>query len=73
MAKDRSVLDRAGLVGSCSVVESASAGNEVWQACRGGKLEGRPNHVRKSCLSHGVVGGVEYWRCRTAIGTGPPA
>lgn len=71
--KDSSVLGRAGLVGSCSVVKSASAGNEVWQACRAGKLEGRPNLVRKSCVSQGVVDGVEYWRCRTALASGPPA
>jgi hypothetical protein len=72
-AKDSSVLDRAGLVGSCSVVESASAGSEVWQACRAGRLEGRPNLVRKSCVSHGVIDDVEYWRCRTALASGPPA
>lgn len=70
---DSDVLDRSGLVGSCAVVKRTSAGSEVWHACRPGKLQGRPNLVRKSCVSHGVVGDVEYWRCRTALGSGPPA
>lgn len=72
VVKDTSVLDRTGLVGSCSVVESKSAGNDVWQACRSGRLQGRPNLVRKSCVSKGVVGDVEYWRCHTELGSGPP-
>ena len=70
---DSRVLDRTGLVGSCAVVERMSAGTEVWHACRPGRLQGRPNLVRKSCVSQGVVGDVEYWRCRTALGSGPPA
>jgi hypothetical protein len=73
VVKDRSFLDRTGLVGTCSVVESKSAGTEVWQACRPGRLQGRPNLVRKSCVSKGIVGDVEYWRCRTELGSGPPA
>ncbi len=72
VVKDSSILDRTGLVGSCSVVESPSAGNAVWQACRAGRLQGRPNLVRKSCVSKGIVGDVEYWRCRTELGSGPP-
>jgi hypothetical protein len=72
LVNDRSLLDRAGLVGTCSVVESKSTGTDVWQACRPGMLQGRPDLVRKSCISKGIVGDVEYWRCRTELRSGPP-
>ena len=73
LVKDRSLLDRTGLVGTCSVVESKSTGTEVWQACRPGRLQGRPNLVRKSCVSKAVVRDVEYWRCEAPLENGPPA
>ena len=72
-ASDSNVLDRTGLVGSCAMVESTTPETEVWHACRPGKLQGRPSLVRQSCVSHGIVNDVEYWRCRTPIGSGPPA
>jgi len=42
-----------------------------WEACRPGKLEGRPNLKRKSCEPVGLAGGVEYWRCPSPIDSAP--
>lgn len=72
LVRDSSVLDRTGLVGTCRVVERMSVGDEVWQACRPGKLQGRPNLARRSCESKAVVRDVEYWRCEAPLENGPP-
>jgi hypothetical protein len=71
--KDGRMLDRAGLVGSCTAVATPDGHDGVWHACRPGKLEGRPNLARKSCVSVGFARELEYWQCRAPIGTGPPA
>ena len=68
--KDGRVLARAGLVGSCSSVAAPAGEAGVWQACRPGRLEGRPDLSRKSCTSRAVVGEIEYWRCPTAVASG---
>ena len=68
--KDGRVLEPTGLVGRCSAVSGPQGDAATWQACRAGKLEGRPNLVRKSCTSAGVVEGVEYWRCPTRVDSG---
>ena len=70
--KDGRTLERTGLVGSCASVE-VPAGDGSWEACRPGKLEGRPDLRRKSCVSAGLRGDVEYWRCPSRIGSGPNA
>lgn len=68
--KDRRVLSSTGLVGTCTGVASPAGDTGVWQACRAGKLEGRPNLTRKSCVSRGVSRGFEYWRCPAPVGSG---
>ena len=60
--KDGRVLRSAGLTGSCSVVRAEPDGTEL-EACRPGKLEGRPDLTRHGCTSLGVTGIYEYWRC----------
>ena len=65
--KDGRVLAEAGLVGSCSAVRAPAGDAFDWQACRPGRLEGRPDLARKSCTSRGVVDGVEFWRCPAAV------
>ncbi|MGH3104300.1 MAG: hypothetical protein ACRDN6_09440 [Gaiellaceae bacterium] len=65
--KDGRVLRRAGLVGGCSAVTAPAGDANTWQACRPGKLEGRPSLAQRSCTSAGVVRGVEYWRCPAAV------
>ena len=68
--KDGRVLESAGVVGRCSAVAAPAGDAADWQACRAGKLEGRPNLVRKSCTSAGVKDGVEYWRCPSQVESG---
>lgn len=70
--KDGDVLERAGLVGSCTTVAVPGRASEAWQACRPGRLEGRPNLTRQSCISHGVSRELEYWRCPNPL-VEPPA
>lgn len=69
--RDGRALRDTGLIASCSAV-SAPAGQEGhWEACRAGKLEGRPNLKRQSCESIGTASGIEYWRCPSAVESGP--
>jgi hypothetical protein len=69
--KDGSLLARAGLVGSCSAVAAPAGDSGEWQACRAGRLEGRPDLSRTSCTSESVVGEFEYWRCPAPLAAGP--
>jgi len=69
--KDSHVLSRTGLVGTCSSVAAPAADTAAaYQACKPGKLEGRPDLSRKSCVSQGKAGAVEVWRCPAAIDAG---
>ena len=69
-AKDGRVLSSAGLVATCSVVTAPAGDPGIWQACRPGKLEGRPDLSRKSCVSQGESGVMEVWRCPAPIESG---
>ena len=69
LAKDRSILERTGLLSSCTAIAAPAGDFNFWEACKPGKLEGRPNLVRRSCQSMRLVGRVEYWRCPAPIGT----
>jgi hypothetical protein len=69
--KEGRVLARAGLVGSCSTVAAPAGDTAEWEACRAGRLEGRPDLSRKSCTSEQVVGDLEYWRCPAPVVAGP--
>lgn len=68
LAKDRSILERTGLLSSCTAIAAPAGDFNFWEACKAGKLEGRPNLARRSCQSMRVVGRVEYWRCPAPIG-----
>jgi hypothetical protein len=67
--KDGRVLRKAGLTGSCSLVQ-VSADGSVLQACHPGALEGRPDLRRQGCRDAGLAGKTEYWRCPAAITAG---
>jgi hypothetical protein len=69
LVKDRSVLERTGLLSSCTAVTAPPGDFNFWEACKPGKLEGRPNLVRRSCESVRIVGKVEYWRCPAPLAT----
>jgi hypothetical protein len=64
--KDGRVLSRTGLTGSCAVAQVATDGSTV-QACRPGKLEGRPDLTRQGCKDAGRNGTYEYWRCPASV------
>lgn len=70
-AKDARVLERAELVGTCAPV-AAPAGDTgaVYASCRPGRLEGRPDLTRRSCVSQGTAGRVEVWRCPAPVDSG---
>jgi hypothetical protein len=69
--KDGRALRDTGLIASCSAVTAPAGEAGYWEACRPGKLEGRPNLKRKSCESIGTASGVEYWRCPSPIESAP--
>jgi hypothetical protein len=64
------LLERSGIVGRCEAVGAPTGDEGVWQGCRAGKLEGRPDLRLESCVSHGVRQGIEYWRCPAPIVAG---
>ena len=67
--KDGRLLRDAGLTGSCSSVAAPGATHTFWQACKKGRLDGRPDLSRQSCKAVAIKGGVEWWRCPAGIGT----
>jgi hypothetical protein len=64
--KDGRFLRVAGLVGSCRVYQQAVDGTQ-WEACRAGRLEGRPDLSARGCSAGGVAGRLEYWHCPAGI------
>lgn len=69
--KDGRALRDTGLIASCTAVAAPAGQEGVWEACRPGKLEGRPNLKRKSCESIGTAAGIEYWRCPSQVESAP--
>jgi hypothetical protein len=69
--KDGRALREIGLIASCTAVATPPGQNGYWEACRPGKLEGRPDLKRQSCESIGVRAKVEYWRCPSPVESGP--
>lgn len=61
--KREHVLERAGLLGSCSAVADPGDPTGQWQACRAGRLTGFPDLTRDSCAQQAVQPEVVYWRC----------
>jgi hypothetical protein len=68
--KDGRALRETGLIASCNAVAAPAGQNGFWEACRPGKLEGRPDLKRHSCESIGVSANVEFWRCPSPIKSG---
>jgi hypothetical protein len=65
--KDDRVLERSGILGSCSAVSPPAGQDGDWRACLDGKLSGAPDLSSKSCTNAGYVGTVAYWRCPAPI------
>jgi hypothetical protein len=68
--KDGRPVRKAGLIASCAAVAAPEGRSGFWEACRPGRLEGRPNLARRSCVSEGIVEDVEYWRCPSRFASG---
>jgi hypothetical protein len=60
--KDGRVLRATGLTGTCAVAQTATDGSQL-DACRPGKLDGRPDLSKQGCTDAGTSGTYEYWRC----------
>jgi hypothetical protein len=64
--KDGRVLRATGLTGVCSMAQTLTDGTQV-EACRAGKLAGRPDLSRQGCTTAGVAATYEYWRCPAGV------
>jgi hypothetical protein len=64
--KDGRLTRETGLAGACSVAQTLSDGSQV-EACRPGKLAGRPDLTRQGCKAAGISGTSEYWRCPSSV------
>jgi hypothetical protein len=71
LIKEQQLLHRTGLLGHCTPVEAPAGDRAAWQACRAGKLAGRPDLSLRPCKSKGVHEGVEYWRCPAPVASAP--
>jgi len=70
VVKDGRVLRDAGLTGSCRVAQTFADGTQL-EACRGGRLAGRPDLSRNGCSDVGITGTYAYWRCPAPVKSGP--
>jgi hypothetical protein len=68
--KDGRILRETGLTGVCSPAQTLTDGTQL-EACRAGKLEGRPSLSGQGCTQAGVTGTYEYWRCPAGVVSGP--
>ena len=68
--KDGRVLKLTGLTGTCNVVQTTTAGEQL-EACSSGKLEGAPDLTRNGCADAGLFAGRVYWRCPAPVGSAP--
>jgi len=66
-AQHERVLDRAGLLGSCTAVAAATEEDGQWLECRPGELTGYPDLSQDACTRGAMRGEVRYWRCPTAL------
>jgi hypothetical protein len=69
--KDGRALRDTGLIAQCTAVTAPVGQAGSWEACRPGRLEGRPNLKRQSCESVGRTADVEYWRCPSPVESAP--
>jgi hypothetical protein len=70
VVKDGRLLRKAGLTGACSAVQTLGNGTQL-EACRPGKLAGRPDLSHQGCQDAGVSGTYQYWHCPAAVSSGP--
>jgi len=61
------VLDRVGLLGSCTAVAASTKDGGQWLECRPGDLTGYPDLSQDACTRGDMRGEVRYWLCPTAL------
>ena len=64
------VLDRVGLLGSCTAVAAATDEGGQWLECRRGELTGYPDLSQDACTRGAMHGEARYWHCPTALVAG---
>jgi hypothetical protein len=69
--KDQDLMHRAGLIGYCTATTPPPGGKGAWRVCEKGKLDGRPDLSRQSCVRRGHSGRVEFWSCPAKVDAGP--
>ena len=69
--KDQDLMHRAGLIGYCTNTTAPPGGKGAWRVCEKGKLDGRPDLSRQSCVRRSHSGRVEFWSCPAKIDAGP--
>jgi hypothetical protein len=60
--KDRRLLQRVHVVGSCASVANVPDGSE-WRRCVGGHLTGPPGLASAGCTDWGTYQDAEFWHC----------
>lgn len=63
----QNVLDRTGLLGSCTALAAAAPADSRWLECRAGSLTGYPDLSKDSCARGAMRGEVSYWLCPDAL------
>jgi hypothetical protein len=66
-AQHEGLIDRVGLLGSCTPVSAAAPDGSQWLECRRGELTGYPDLSRDSCRRGALRGEVRYWLCPTTL------
>lgn len=64
---NQNVLDRAGLLGSCTALTAAAPNDGQWLECRPGTLTGYPDLSQDACSRSTMRGEVRYWLCPTPL------
>lgn len=67
LAKHERVLDRTGLLGSCTALAAPAPEGGQWLECRPGELTGYPDLSQDSCTKRGMRGEVRFWVCPTPL------
>ena len=68
--RDGKILKTTGLTGSCVVARTNADGTQL-EACRAGKLQGKPDLSATGCKDVGSQGPYEYWHCPAAVAAQP--
>ena len=66
-AEHEQLLDRTGLLGSCSALAAPAPEGGQWLECRPGELTGYPDLSQDSGTKRGMRGEARYWVCPTAL------